>query len=275
MTGRDCPCGWRQHSPLLINATPDVCVAEWAARARLAARRQILIFFRTNFCFLERFFCTIREEVLVSDRKPNLFLTGGSVISRDAKCVTDSHDQADFHSLFVQSQRRIFGHILTLLPNLADAEEAFQQTCVVILGKADQFVVGTDFVRWACQIAQFEVYNYRRRKQAQYHLPFNEVLLNQIAAQRQKNGDLLDAELDAMRRCVDKLPADDKQLIQDRYARNVTSRELAAELGRPANSVYKAIQRIRRTLRVCIEKAVSRQSHPNERQSSSVEEGQK
>ena len=38
---------------------------------------------------------------------------------------------------------------------------------MVILGKAAQFAAGTDFFRWACQIAKYEVYNYRRRRQAE------------------------------------------------------------------------------------------------------------
>ena len=173
-------------------------------------------------------------------------------------------DQTEFHRLFVQSQRRIFGHILTLLPRLADAEEVFQQTCVIILGKVAQFTPGTDFVRWACQIAQYEVYNYRRRLQTEKrHL--NEALLDKIAALRLDRGELLDAELDALRRCVDKLPPPDRHLIQDRYFRKITSQALAAELGRPANTVYKAIHRIRRVLRECIEKAISRELFASEK----------
>ncbi len=179
--------------------------------------------------------------------------------AEDRKFVTPL-DQTEFHRLFVQGQRRIFGHILTLLPRMTDAEEVFQQTCVVILGKAGQFVPGTDFVRWACQIAQFEVYNYRRRRQSE-RVCFNDALLDQIAARRLERGDLLEAELDAMRGCVDKLPPLDRQLIQKRYAERITSRALAAELGRPANTVYKAIQRIRRVLRDCIEKALLREEH--------------
>lgn len=169
-------------------------------------------------------------------------------------------DQTEFHRLFVQGQRRIFGHILTLLPRMSDAEEVFQQTCVIILGKANQFAPGTDFVRWACQIAQFEVYNYRRRLSGE-RVRFNDALLDQIAARRLERGDLLEAELDAMRGCVDKLSPVDRQLIQKRYAERITSRALATELGRPSNTVYKAIQRIRRMLRDCIEKALSRDEH--------------
>lgn len=168
-------------------------------------------------------------------------------------------EQAEFHRLFVQSQRRIFGYILTLLPRLTDAEEVFQQSCVIILGKATQFAPGTDFVAWACQIAKFEVYNYRRRRQGE-RLHFNDALLDRIAACRIQKSDLLEQELDALRGCVHKLPPSDRHLIQEQYKRKITSRMLAAELGRPTNSVYKAIQRIRRRLRDCVEKVLSQEA---------------
>jgi RNA polymerase sigma-70 factor, ECF subfamily len=182
------------------------------------------------------------------------------MVSDSQRSVSEPIDQTEFQRLFVQSQRRIFGHIVTLLPRLTDAEEVFQQTCVIILGKAAQFTPGTDFVRWACQIAQYEVYNYRRRLQGE-RLHFDRVLLDRIAAYRLEKGDLLEEELDALRRCVEKLSPGDRHLIREQYRRRITSLALAAELGRPANTVYKAVQRIRRVLRECVERALSREAH--------------
>jgi len=178
----------------------------------------------------------------------------------DTEITKPKRDSSEFHRLFIQNQRRIFGHILTLLPRLADAEEVFQQACVIILGKAEQFVPGTDFVRWACQIAQYETYNYRRRLQND-RLRFNDGLFDLIAIRRLEKEDLLQAELDALRSCIEKLSQPDRHLIQERYRRKVTSRELAVELGRPENTVYKAMHRIRRSLRECIQKSLARQEH--------------
>ena len=171
--------------------------------------------------------------------------------------IESKQDSSEFHRLFMQNQRRIFIHILTLLPKLADAEEVFQQACVIILDKADQFAPGTNFVRWACQIAQYEAYNYRRRLQNE-RLHFNDELLDALANRRLDNSEVLQAELDALRLCVSKLPQADRQLIQERYQRDISSRELAMELGRPENTVYKAIHRIRRSLRECIQRSMAR-----------------
>ena len=178
-----------------------------------------------------------------------LYVAGPSAIYFQAS------DQEEFHRLFVQSQRRIFGYILTLLPRLTDAEEVFQQTCVIVLGKAAQFTPGTDFVGWACQIAQYEVYNYPSAAARRATRSDDALLKTESPACPAQNADLLEEELDALRRCVEKISPSDRHLIQKQYRRRVTSQALAAELGRPANSVYKAIWRIRRKWRECVERS--------------------
>ena len=90
--------------------------------------------------------------------------------------------QLEFQRLFVENQRRIFGYILTLAPSSDDAQEIFQNVCIVILSKASQFVAGTDFAKWACQIAHYEVFNYRRRQKRVTWL--SEEVLSSLAAKR-------------------------------------------------------------------------------------------
>src|SRR5689334_1282086 len=82
----------------------------------------------------------------------------------------------EFHELFVANQRRLFLFILTILPRVEDAREVFQNTCVVILNKSGEFVSGTDFASWACQIAHFEICNYRRKRQRELLLLDNQFL---------------------------------------------------------------------------------------------------
>ena len=37
--------------------------------------------------------------------------------------------------------------------------------CVILLDKFNEFQPGTSFIRWACQIAKYEVLSFRRRSQ--------------------------------------------------------------------------------------------------------------
>jgi len=63
---------------------------------------------------------------------------------------------------------------------------------------------------------------------------------------------------DALRRCLDKLPSKDRQVVRSCYSDARTSFKTAADdLGRPANTVYKALNRIRKSLYDCIERTLS------------------
>src|SRR3972149_4122830 len=74
-------------------------------------------------------------------------------------------DQQEFLQVFTEHSRRIYGYILTLTMNHADADEIFQTTSVVLWRKFGQFdaSAGT-FFAWACRIAHLEVLHLRRRK---------------------------------------------------------------------------------------------------------------
>jgi RNA polymerase sigma-70 factor, ECF subfamily len=170
-------------------------------------------------------------------------------------------DQSQFHRLFVENQRRVFGYAVTLLPEIAAAEEVFQNACVVMLSKAEQFRPGTDFVRWACQIVKLEVYNYRRRQQAN-RVRFSDALLESLAQRQLASGGQSDVRRAALHQCLNTLRADDRRLIEARYAGRATSRGLAREFGMLENTVYKALGRIRRALRLCVSKKMAQEAHP-------------
>src|SRR5262245_9682792 len=82
----------------------------------------------------------------------------------------------EFLKLFAESNHRIYAFIVTLLPGPGAADDVFQRTSVVLWRKFAEFRPGTDFVSWACRIAQLEVMNDRRSRQRD-RLQFDERLL--------------------------------------------------------------------------------------------------
>ena len=68
-----------------------------------------------------------------------------------------------FTRLWVAHSPRIFAYIHALVPNWADAEEVLQETGIVLWEKFHQFDRGSDFGRWACSVAHFEVLKHRKR----------------------------------------------------------------------------------------------------------------
>ncbi|MCG8586785.1 MAG: sigma-70 family RNA polymerase sigma factor [Pirellulales bacterium] len=163
-----------------------------------------------------------------------------------------------FMALFTQYQRHVYYFIRSLIPNPTDAEEVLQQVNLILWQKFDEFEEGTNFRAWACRIARFEVFNFRARQNAE-RLRFSDEFLAKVADSATRNADTLDTAMDAMFGCLDELKPEDRKLIERRYQPGMTSGRLATELGRPVESVYKSLSRIRRSLVACVRRVLRQQ----------------
>lgn len=163
--------------------------------------------------------------------------------------------------LFTRSQRRLYLYILKQVPSPVDAEEILQETNLIIWRKSDQFEPGTNFFAWASQIATYEVFKYRERR-GREKLHFSNEFVQQIAAEAAED-DVFDEERRrALSACLKKLREEDRELITKRYAPGESGKSIARKLGRPANSVYQSLGRIRRALLECIRRRLAAEAGP-------------
>ena len=160
---------------------------------------------------------------------------------------------AEFVQLFTHYQRRLFLFILSQIPNPIEAEEVQQETNVVIWSKFSQFRPGTNFLAWVSQIANFEVMKYRSRKKRD-RMQFSDEFLETVSKEALERSDELEERRTALIECIQKLRPRDRELIQQRYAPGEKGKHLAEQIGRPANSVYQSLGRIRRALMECIQR---------------------
>ena len=159
----------------------------------------------------------------------------------------------EFVQLFTHHQRRLFLYILSQIPNPIEAEEVQQETNVVIWSKFAQFRSGTNFLAWVSQIANFEVMKYRSRKKRD-RMKFSDEFLETVSRESLERSDELEDRQKALAECIEKLRPRDRELIQQRYAPGEKGKHLAEQIGRPANSVYQSLGRIRRSLMECIQR---------------------
>lgn len=162
-----------------------------------------------------------------------------------------------FARLFAKHDRWLYAYLVTLLANPAHAEEVFQEVCVVLWRSYDQFELGTDFVKWASVIAHNQVRRFRRESK-RIGFQLSDAACDLLAADAARGADLFDFRRDALRQCMGKLPTSDRQLVQQCYSDASGSfKTIAENLGRPVNTVYKALNRIRRNLHQCIDRTLS------------------
>ena len=180
------------------------------------------------------------------------------VVDRGGKQALGELERRDaFARLFAQHDRWLFAYLVSLLSSAADAEEVFQEVCVILWRKHETFELGTDFVKWVSVIAHNQVHRFRRQ-QKRIGPQLSDVTVDLLAQDAVERADLLECRRDALRRCLEKLPNKDRQLVRHCYGDSRATFKTAAEdLGRPVNTVYKALNRIRKVLYECIERTIS------------------
>lgn len=159
--------------------------------------------------------------------------------------------------LFAQHDRWLFAYLVSLLGSSAAAEEVFQEVCVVLWREHDTFQLGTDFVKWVSVIAHHQVQRYRRERH-RIGPQLSDTVVEMLSRDAVERVDLLESRRDALRGCLQKLSPSDRHLVEQCYGDSRQSFKMAAEqLGRPVNTVYKALNRIRHALYQCIERALA------------------
>ena len=92
--------------------------------------------------------------------------------------LTDNPEEFVAH--LGMAQHAVHAFVLRLVPHWNDAEEIMQETNIVLWRKFHEFDPGTDFVRWACQVAYFEVLKWHRAR-SRDRLRLGEDVLNQLS----------------------------------------------------------------------------------------------
>ncbi len=170
---------------------------------------------------------------------------------------SDSERRDAFARLFAQHDRWLYAYLVSLLGNAAHAEEVFQEVCVVLWREYETFQLGTNFVKWVSVIAHNQVHRFRRQ-QRRVGPQLSDAAVELLAQDAVERVDLLESRRDALRGCLERLSDNDRQLVRHCYADSrISFKNVASELGRPANTVYKALNRIRRALYQCIERKLS------------------
>lgn len=168
-------------------------------------------------------------------------------------------DTEEFIELLTGAQSAVLGYILSLWPDHSGAHDILQETNLTLWRKAEDFEQGTNFTAWACRTAYFHVLNHRR-KASREQLVFDEDVLDYLAERQEERVASGAADtVDALRRCLAKLPADQQELVRQRYEPGATVQGIAEQLGKTEGAISQALYRIRASLQKCMEKQTARE----------------
>lgn len=165
----------------------------------------------------------------------------------------------DFIRLLAQHDPSIRAFIRASIPDMADVAEIMQNVSVVAWKK---FSVlnnpETDFGKWACVIARYEILKFRRGK-ARDRLMLDSDIIEKLADEGIEETSSREQWLKALERCLAKLPEIRRDLLLRAYDPDVSMKELAAEMNKKPNALYQTLSRLRLSLVGCIEQQVMKE----------------
>ncbi len=160
-----------------------------------------------------------------------------------------------FIHLLAVSQKRIYAYIYSIIPNAADAEDILQDTLGVMWSKFDSFQEGTNFTAWGVRIAYYNICNYKNSLRIAYK--FNQEVIARITEQATATSQDGGGQLDALRLCVQRLHQKDRELIKYKYENNVSTRQMAKDMNRSLDGLYRTVTRIHKALAACVKSRLS------------------
>lgn len=173
---------------------------------------------------------------------------------RDSINVNSSQDISkyeEFLNLFRINEDRIFGFILTFLPNFSKAEDVLQETMIVMWRKFDEFEKGTNFAAWGIKIARYNLYKYHRSEKPGI-IHFDSDALDVISQHVTDFEELkTDSYIDALLHCFEKLESKSKRIILLRYEHNFKVPDISKKIGKSIRDTYRILSRIQYALQKC------------------------
>lgn len=166
--------------------------------------------------------------------------------------MSEAKRQDCFVRLLSKHSSALYGYILALSSDRHDADDIFQETNVVLLRKWRQFEFGSDFLAWSCTIARYKTLSHlthSRRHSALDPQWVEAISVKALDAARQA-----DQRREALLECIGKLSQSQAQIVDSRYYRQYSVKEIAEKLGVSSARVYRSLASIHRNLHECVQR---------------------
>jgi RNA polymerase sigma-70 factor, ECF subfamily len=164
----------------------------------------------------------------------------------------------EFVRLYQRNERKLYGYILSLVPNMAAADEISQETNLRLWEQFDQFDPHREFISWACTIAYYQVLKYRKMASRE-RVYFDSKVLDLLADQTARERNELAARQSYLVDCLAQLTDFKREVFRLYYSLGMTAKAVAEKLGRSAPAVEQMLVRTRHALHDCVERAIHRE----------------
>lgn len=143
--------------------------------------------------------------------------------------------------------------VTSIVRDFSARDDVLQEIAVSVIESYDRYDTSRPFLSWVLGIAHNQIGLYLRRLKRN-RLTFDDDTINSVAAAFTDVSSEESLKLDWLSDCLTHLEGRARQLLQLRYEQDLKPQSIAEIIGMSANSVAKALQRIRDQLRECVER---------------------
>jgi len=161
-----------------------------------------------------------------------------------------------FLRLFTAHEPAVRAFVRRLVPMRADADDVMQDVSVVLWEKFGSFREGADFRAWAFGVARFEVLSWLRDRGRDRLVLDGEVALK-LADESAELETRLTRQREALEACIEKVPAEQRELLMQAYQPAASIQQVAQGSGRSVPGFYQWLHRMRRALLDCIQRTLT------------------
>jgi len=170
----------------------------------------------------------------------------------DGDFNTDRDDRtAEFLRLLNRHEHALNAYIFTLAPQWSDAEDIAQELRIRLWKQFAEYQPGSDFGAWARAVAYYLVLTHRA-KTARDRLRFGPAFYDAVSAAVAAQPEQASRRREALLRCLERLNAARRSLLERYYSDGQPLRALAEEQGRSYDAVRKTVYRTQLLLADCI-----------------------
>ena len=166
---------------------------------------------------------------------------------------------AEFVTEITRVQRQLHAFILTTVWNPIEADDVLQETNLVLWQKAAEFDSSREFLPWAMRFAQLQSMSWLKRRQRQ-QARFDDALAGVMADEAAIEDLSFEARRMALATCLQKLSAEQRELVMRRYEPGASVNGIAAEGKTTPKAISDRLRRIRHALLLCIQRAIAQEA---------------
>lgn len=156
-----------------------------------------------------------------------------------------------FAELWLKSQNTLGGYVCAHVPDHAMAEDVMQEVARQATANFDQYDHDKPFLGWLIGIARQRIAD-AYRAQNRRPIVFSSDIVDSFAKVYEQLEPQEDDRAEGLRICMDKLSDRHRRVLDLKYGRRQSTKDIADQVGGSPGSIDTMIYRIREALRQCI-----------------------